>query len=309
MTCSTCPLDQGPYTVVGSLLLCSRCSSVLEAFLSNSVSVACHAAGDVTAAAASSAPSPEAAAVTTQSRAKATEGKAGMAGGTPTVRQTTAGTGLRVGVSGAVLTATSEFMDVTAGRDRQPISSSGDGLGIHEPGSITWGDREAMPAPSGRARDRAECPAVTGDRSCGDHESRVVAVPLEIPTQRSGASRDPLDDGSVKVGPHREDAAGVAPGPQEALSDSSQRSVLACTGQAAVTRSPANGGGDDEVTGSDCRTHSGEGVVTSRAASSLCNADGLDIPSFLDRRNATASRTFAASEIASAETSSSNVRA
>jgi hypothetical protein len=258
---------------------------VLERVLSNSVSVACCAAGDVTVVASSSAPRPEAAAVTVQSRAKATEGKAGMAGGTPTVRQTTAGTGLRVGAASAVLPATSEFMDatagetapnsqvrtcstdaanrgqsrheaVTAGRDRQPNFSSGDSLGIHEPGSITWGDRDAMTAPSGRARDRAECPAVTGG-----------------------------------------------------LSDPSRRSALACIGQAAVTRSPANGGGHDEVTGSDCKTHSGEDVATSQAASSFCNADGRDITSFLDRRNITASRTFAASEITSAETSSSIVQA
>ncbi len=38
--------------------------------------------------------------------------------------------------------------------------SSGAGPGIHQPGSMTWGDRtSAMPAPSGRARDRAMCPA------------------------------------------------------------------------------------------------------------------------------------------------------
>lgn len=55
------------------------------------------------------------------SQAKATEGKAGMAGVTGPVRRSTAGTGLRVGEAGAVQPATSEFMDVTAGRDRQPI--------------------------------------------------------------------------------------------------------------------------------------------------------------------------------------------
>jgi hypothetical protein len=49
-------------------------------------------------------------------------------------------------------------------------SSSGGGLGIQQPGSMTWGDRYAMPAPSGRARDRAICPAaarslITGFRS------------------------------------------------------------------------------------------------------------------------------------------------
>lgn len=50
-----------------------------------------------------------------ESRAKATKGKAGMAVGQAHVRRSTAGTGLRVGVSGAGLTATSEFMEVTAG--------------------------------------------------------------------------------------------------------------------------------------------------------------------------------------------------
>lgn len=50
-----------------------------------------------------------------ESRAKATEGKAGMAVGTPHVRLTTAGTGLRVGEASADLPTTSEFMDVTAG--------------------------------------------------------------------------------------------------------------------------------------------------------------------------------------------------
>lgn len=50
-----------------------------------------------------------------RSRAKATEGKAGMAGVTGPVRRSTAGTGLRVGEAGADQPATSEFMDVTAG--------------------------------------------------------------------------------------------------------------------------------------------------------------------------------------------------
>lgn len=57
----------------------------------------------------------------TQSRAKATDGKAGMAVGTPHVRRSTAGTGLRVGVADAVLPATSEIMDVTAG-ETAPVS-------------------------------------------------------------------------------------------------------------------------------------------------------------------------------------------
>ena len=45
-----------------------------------------------------------------------------------------------------------------------------------------------------------------------------AAVPLEIPAQRSGVSRNPLGDGSVKVGPHCEDAAGIESGPSEVLS-------------------------------------------------------------------------------------------
>ena len=57
-----------------------------------------------------------------ESQAKATEGKAGMAAGTASVRRSTAGTGLRVGEAVAVRPATSEFMDVTARRDEQPNS-------------------------------------------------------------------------------------------------------------------------------------------------------------------------------------------
>lgn len=62
-----------------------------------------------------------------------------------------------------------------------------------------------------------------GTKSDGGNE-RVVAVPPEIPTQRSGESRDPLGDGSVKVGPHREDAAGIKPGPVKPapIADSSE---------------------------------------------------------------------------------------
>ena len=39
------------------------------------------------------------------------------------------------------------------------IRSSGGGLGIQEPGSITRGTRAKVKTPSGRARDRAMCPA------------------------------------------------------------------------------------------------------------------------------------------------------
>jgi len=103
----------------------------------------------------------------TESRAKATKGKAGQAGVTGPVRRSTAGTGLRVGVSGAGLTATSEFMDVTVRRDGQPFFSSGAGLGIHEPGSQTSGGFFIAMARSGRARDRAVCPAVARSSFAG----------------------------------------------------------------------------------------------------------------------------------------------
>ena len=57
-----------------------------------------------------------------ESRAKATEGKAGMAGERDVhVRRSTAGTGLRVGAADAVLPATDEVMAVTARRDEQPF--------------------------------------------------------------------------------------------------------------------------------------------------------------------------------------------
>jgi len=53
-----------------------------------------------------------------------------------------------------------------------------------------------------------------GHQSDGGVEGHAAVSP-EIPTQRSGASRDPLGDGSVKVSPHREDAAGIKPGPSD----------------------------------------------------------------------------------------------
>lgn len=68
----------------------------------------------------------------------------------------------------------SHLQAVTARRDEQLILDSGGGLGIHEPGSMTWGDRDAVPAPSGRAVDTAKCPAVTGSPSNADG--------LDIPT-------------------------------------------------------------------------------------------------------------------------------
>lgn len=73
--------------------------------------------------------------------AKATKGKTGTAGDAMIcpVRRSTAGTGLRVGEAVAVQPATSEIMDVTAGRDRQPIESEIDGkpFTAKEPGSLS----------------------------------------------------------------------------------------------------------------------------------------------------------------------------
>jgi hypothetical protein len=53
---------------------------------------------------------------------------------------------------------------VTAGKTALHFSS-GDGLGIHQPGSITWVGDIVATGPSGRARDRAMCPAVAGNFS------------------------------------------------------------------------------------------------------------------------------------------------
>lgn len=41
-----------------------------------------------------------------------------------------------------------------------PATSSGDGLGIQQPGSMTWGGFFVPTAPSGRADESAMCPAV-----------------------------------------------------------------------------------------------------------------------------------------------------
>lgn len=40
-----------------------------------------------------------------------------------------------------------------------PATSSGDGLGIQQPGSMTWGGLLVPTAPSGRADESAMCPA------------------------------------------------------------------------------------------------------------------------------------------------------
>lgn len=87
-------------------------------------------------------------------------------------------------VAARTATATSEFMDVTAGETARiqlrtallqhlrgdgalsdvgsgaVRSASGDGLGIHQPGSNTRGTRAKVQTPSGRAAEAATCPAV-----------------------------------------------------------------------------------------------------------------------------------------------------
>lgn len=105
-----------------------------------------------------------------ESRAKVTEGKAAITG---MAQKSPAPTGLRVGepartgeLSWPALGRTSNVSErgVTAG-ETAPNSSSGDGLGIHEPGSMTWGGDTVATAPSGRADESAKCPAVTGSIS------------------------------------------------------------------------------------------------------------------------------------------------
>lgn len=84
-----------------------------------------------------------------ESQAKATEGKAGMAGGVEApVRGSTAGTGLRVGEASADLPATSEFMDVTAGETapNSPAMPSG-GLAIAHRCAPDGDPREFFPTP------------------------------------------------------------------------------------------------------------------------------------------------------------------
>ena len=87
------------------------------------------------------------------SQAKATEGKAGMAGGDDApVRRSTAGTGLRVGEASADLPATSEIMGVTARRDWHPTTRDTDG------------EQGAAKEPRSIQRERAN-PATTGTSS------------------------------------------------------------------------------------------------------------------------------------------------
>jgi hypothetical protein len=86
-------------------------------------------------------------------------------------------------------------------------SSSGDGLGNLEPGSITSGDRFAVTAGSGRARNRAICPAVTGFNSNPDASSHppasvncgAVSPPAAAPLSLS--SNTPEASGTARKAP------------------------------------------------------------------------------------------------------------
>lgn len=102
------------------------------------------------------------------SRAKATEGKAGTAVVTDHVRPSTTGTGLRVGGVGAVRPTTSEFMDVTAGRDRQPISDPV--------------DHPTIPPTPDTADDASASPLFSFDPGpCGiDFESELDMLEFEL---------------------------------------------------------------------------------------------------------------------------------
>jgi hypothetical protein len=97
--------------------------------------------------------------------------------------------------------------------------SSGDGLGIQQPGSITWGGREPTPAPSGRARDRAKCPAVTGNSSCGGVESRHATDSVVLDPVRFG-----------EVAGETTGQPEVASGPQDSIPNAVRSPNLPLTG-------------------------------------------------------------------------------
>lgn len=92
------------------------------------------------------------------SQAKATEGKAGMAAGTASVRRSTAGTGLRVGEAVAVLPATSEVMGVTAGETAlNSRASSHEKRRLDASGELTSTGPETS---TSSVRTIAQCPAM-----------------------------------------------------------------------------------------------------------------------------------------------------
>jgi hypothetical protein len=87
------------------------------------------------------------------------------------------------------------FNDEVAALEAQEFrgpSNSGGGLGNHEPGSILSGDRDAVTARSGRARDRANCPAVAGILSCVLRNATTFAAAadsrIQAPSPSTSAS-------------------------------------------------------------------------------------------------------------------------
>ena len=73
---------------------------------------------------------------------------------------TGSGAGLALSCSGGAAVARLAHNQEVVGSIPTPATSSGDGLGIHQPGSNTWGGLFAPTAPSGRADESAMCPAV-----------------------------------------------------------------------------------------------------------------------------------------------------
>ena len=62
--------------------------------------------------------------------------------------------------SGGAAVARQAHNQEVVGSIPTPATSSGDGLGIQQPGSMTWGGFFVPTAPSGRADESAMCPAV-----------------------------------------------------------------------------------------------------------------------------------------------------
>ncbi len=73
---------------------------------------------------------------------------------------TGSGAGLAISCSGGAAVARLAHNQEVVGSIPTPATSSGDGLGIQQPGSMTWGGFFVPTAPSGRADESAMCPAV-----------------------------------------------------------------------------------------------------------------------------------------------------
>lgn len=99
--------------------------------------------------------------------------------------------------------------------------SSGVGLGIHHPGSMTWGGHIVTPAPSGRARNRAKCPAGSRSISRGGVEGHApVPTDSNARTKWQANAKSPIaalvsSISRAKQGAALRRAAGIKPGPRE----------------------------------------------------------------------------------------------